>query len=194
MIFVARLLQEKCREQHKDLYLTFIDLTKAFDTVNREILWNVLSICGCPPKFMAILRGFHNGMSARVVATGLVSDPFEVNVGVKQGCVLAPAIFNIYLAAVTLLARYDMSFEDGIHFKYRFDGGMFNLRRLKAETKTRTASIFELQYADDAAIPTNSAEALQWNLTIMSDTYGKAGPQLIRVNQRYFTNLQTLVS
>ena len=181
MIFVARLLQEKCREQHKDLYLAFIDLTKAFDTVNREILWNVLSKCGCPPKFMAILRGFHNDMSARVVAAGLISDPFEVNVGVKQGCVLAPALFNIYLAAVTLLARYDMSFEDGIHFKYRFDGGMFNLRRLKAETKTRTATIFELQYADDAAIPTNSAEALQRNLTIMSDTYRKAG---LSVNTR----------
>ena len=130
---------------------------------------------------MAILRGFHNGLSARVVAAGLVSDPFEVNVGVKQGCVLAPAIFNIYLAAVTLLARYDMSFEDGIHFKYRFDGGMFNLRRLKAETKTRTAAIFELQYADDAAIPTNSAEALQRNLTIMPDTYRKAG---LSVNTR----------
>ncbi len=42
MIFVARLLQDKCREQHKDLYLAFIDLTKAFDTVNRELLWDVL--------------------------------------------------------------------------------------------------------------------------------------------------------
>ena len=181
MIFVARLLQEKCREQHKNLYLAFIDLTKAFDTVNREILWNVPSKCGWPPKFMAILRGFHNGMSACVVAAGLASNTFEVNVVVKQRCVLAPAIFNIYLGAVTLLARYDMSFEDGIHFKYRFDGGIFNLCKLKAETKSRTATIFELQYADDAAIPTNSAEALQRNLTIMSDTYRKAG---LSVNTR----------
>jgi len=42
MIFVARLLQEKCREQSHDLYLAFIDLTKAFDTVNRELLWQIL--------------------------------------------------------------------------------------------------------------------------------------------------------
>jgi len=33
MIFVARLLQEKCREQHRSLFFAFIDLTKAFDTV-----------------------------------------------------------------------------------------------------------------------------------------------------------------
>ena len=42
MIFVARLLQEKCREQHRDLFIAFIDLTKAFDTVNRDLLWKVL--------------------------------------------------------------------------------------------------------------------------------------------------------
>ena len=52
---------------------------------------------------------------------------------------------------------------------------MCNLCRLKAETRTRSATIFDLQYADDAAIPTNSAEALQRNLDIMSDTYEKAG-------------------
>ena len=39
MIFVARLLQEKCREQHRNLFIAFIDLTKAFDTVNRDLLW-----------------------------------------------------------------------------------------------------------------------------------------------------------
>jgi len=37
-IFVARLLQEKCREQHRSLFFAFIDLTKAFDTVNRSLL------------------------------------------------------------------------------------------------------------------------------------------------------------
>ena len=38
MIFVGRQLQEKCREQHQGLYLAFVDLTKAFDTVNRDLL------------------------------------------------------------------------------------------------------------------------------------------------------------
>ena len=42
MIFVARQLKEKCREQHQDLYLAFVDLTKAFDSVNRHLLWNIL--------------------------------------------------------------------------------------------------------------------------------------------------------
>ena len=39
MIFTARQLQEKCQEQNVDLYMTFVDLTKAFDTISRDGLW-----------------------------------------------------------------------------------------------------------------------------------------------------------
>ena len=101
MIFVARLLQEKCREQNRDLFLAFIDLTKAFDTVNRDLLWQVLSKFGCPPNFLTILQEFHNNMKAKVVVGGRMSDTFDVLVGVKQGCVLVPVI-NFFLVAVTL--------------------------------------------------------------------------------------------
>ena len=43
MIFTARQLQEKCQEQNVDLYMTFVDLTKAFDTVSREGLWKIMA-------------------------------------------------------------------------------------------------------------------------------------------------------
>ena len=175
MIFAARLLQEKCREQHQDLFVAFVDLTKAFDTVNRDLLWIILSKCGCPPKFTAILREFHQGMSARAVAGGLVSEPFAVNVGVKQGCVLAPVIFNIYLAAVTLLSRHRLHQADGVSIRYRLDGSLFNLRRLQARTKTSTTTIFDLQYADDAAFPSLSAPGLHRTLSTMDATYSSAG-------------------
>ena len=96
MIFVARLLQEKCREQHRNLYLALIDLTKAFDTMNRDPLWTVLNKFGCPPHFLTILREFHYGMKARVIIGGQESDPFEVLAGVRQGCVLAPVILTFF--------------------------------------------------------------------------------------------------
>ncbi len=50
MIFTARQLQEKCREQHQDMFMAFVDLSKAFDTVQRELLWDVLLRFGCPNK------------------------------------------------------------------------------------------------------------------------------------------------
>nr|VZI20390.1 unnamed protein product [Spirometra erinaceieuropaei] len=48
MIFAARQLQEKCQEMRTHLYSTFVDLTKAFDTVNREGLWKIMQKFGCP--------------------------------------------------------------------------------------------------------------------------------------------------
>ena len=102
MIFVARQLQEKCCEQHQDLYMAFVDLTKAFHTVNRDLLWNILRKLDCPPTFIAILQQFHTGMCAQVVMAGSQSSSFPVEVGVKQDCVLAPIIFNLLLVAITL--------------------------------------------------------------------------------------------
>ena len=92
MIFAARQLQEKCREQHQDLYLIFIDLTKAFDTVNREGLWKILKKIGCPRKFINIIRSFHDGMQGCVLNNGETSTLFGVTNGTKQGCELAPSL------------------------------------------------------------------------------------------------------
>ena len=66
MIFKARQLQEKCQEQNVDLYMTFVDLTKAFDTVSRERLWKIMTKFGCPAKVIAMVRQFHDGMLAMV--------------------------------------------------------------------------------------------------------------------------------
>ena len=90
MIFTARQLQEKTREQHGYLFAVFVDLTKAFDTVNRPLLWEVLGRFGCPPRFLSLIRALHEGMSSRVSLGGELSDIFPVVVGVRQGCVLAP--------------------------------------------------------------------------------------------------------
>ena len=66
MIFTARQLQEKCQEQRCDLYTTFVDLTKAFDTVSRDGLWKILAKYGCPKKFISIVWHFYDGMRAHV--------------------------------------------------------------------------------------------------------------------------------
>ena len=117
-----RQLQEKCCEQHQDLYLAFVDLTKAFDTVNRDLLWNILRKFGCPPTFIAIPQQFHTGMCAQVVMAGSQSSSFPDEVGVKQGCVLAPIIFNLLLVAMTLASHRDLQSSDCVGIEHRVDG------------------------------------------------------------------------
>ncbi|CAM4708723.1 unnamed protein product [Leuciscus chuanchicus] len=58
---------------------SMIDMVfKAFDTINRELLWNHLSKIGVPPKFLSILQQLHDGMQARVLTGELQSESFEV--------------------------------------------------------------------------------------------------------------------
>ena len=89
MIFTARQLQEKCHEQNVDLYMTFVDLTKAFDIVSRDGLWKIMAKFGCPPRYIVMVRQFHDGMQTRVQNDGEYSEPVPVTKGVKQGCVMA---------------------------------------------------------------------------------------------------------
>ena len=178
MIFVARQMQEKCREHRKDLYLAFIDLSKAFDTVNRDLLWEVLGKLGVPAKFCNLLRQLHDGMQACVSNGGQQSPFFSVDVGVKQGCVLAPTIFNMFISTVTLLSHKHLDPTDGIRIQYRLDGSLFNIRLLQATTKLTTQHILELQYADDCALLAHSPESLQRALNVVASIYSAIGLQI----------------
>ena len=177
MVFVLRQLLEKSREHHKDLYIAFIDLSKAFDTINRELLWKHLSKLGVPPKFLSILRQLHDRMQARVLTGEIQSEFFEVKVGVKQGCVLAPVLFNILLSAITSLLHRVIVNEDGVHVEYRLDGSLFNIRRLQAHTRTKTRQICELQCADDCAVLAHSPDSMQHALNTISSLYHFFGLQ-----------------
>ena len=69
--------------------MAFVDLSKAFDRVPRSMLWKVLKRLGYPPYFVSMVRQFHEGMQYRVSAAGDLSEPFDVTVEVKEGCVKA---------------------------------------------------------------------------------------------------------
>lgn len=85
MIFSVRQIQEKCREQRRPLYIAFVDLTKAFDLVNRKGLFQLLKKIGCPPQLLSIVISFHEDMKGVVSYDGETSEPFEIRSGVKQG-------------------------------------------------------------------------------------------------------------
>ena len=166
MIFTARQLQEKCQEQNVDLYMTFIDLTKAFDTVSREGLWKIMAKFGCPDKFIAMVRWFHDGMLARVQNDGEFSDSFPVTNGVKQDCVLASTLFSMMFSSMLTDAFQDVN--NSIPIRYRFDEKLFNLRRLQAKYKVQT-EVLEFLFADDTAKGAPIEEKMQKGVDQVSD-------------------------
>ena len=66
VLLVARRLQELGRERKIPLYISFIDLKRAYHSVNRELLRDVLARFGVSINMLAVIRQFHNGMRAHV--------------------------------------------------------------------------------------------------------------------------------
>ncbi|BHF70797.1 hypothetical protein SprV_0301385000 [Sparganum proliferum] len=155
MIFAARQLQEKCQNMRTRLYSTFVDLTKAFDTVNREGLWKIMQKFGCPERFTQMVRQLHDGMMARVTDNGAVSEAFAVTNGVKQGCVLAPTLFSLMFSAM-LIDAYRGDERPGIRIAFRTDGQLLNQRRMHFQSRVSTTTVHELLFADDCVLNTTS--------------------------------------
>ena len=70
MMFVVRRLQELGRTSNTSLEICFIDQAKAYDSVDRVLLWEVLARFGVPPRMIKNIRMFHDGMRARVQLPG----------------------------------------------------------------------------------------------------------------------------
>ena len=88
-ILALRLLTEIHRKFQQPLHVAFVDLKAAFDSVDRNALWKAMRGIGVPPILMD-----HIATSARVRLAVRLSTPFiTLTSGVRQGCVLAPALF-----------------------------------------------------------------------------------------------------
>lgn len=135
-----------------DLCFLFVHLTKAFETVSRNRVWEIPPRIGILPKKVNTIRRFHEGMEARL-ANGCENDEFPVTNGVKQGCVLASTLFS-FILSVMLLSAFKES-GPGIQITYRTDKRIFNKQRLKAKTKDTSALVRNLLYAGDCAIVAN---------------------------------------
>jgi len=173
MIFCLRQTQEKCIEQNMPLYAVFIDFTKAFDTVARVRLWEVLAKFGCPPKFVNIIKSLHTGMQAHVAQGNSHSKEFEVTNGVKQGCVLAPTLFSLYLTAMLEVA-FDGA-REGVYIQTRHNADLFNVSHFKAKTKTSQKIVRDMLFADDSALVTHDARSMQELVDRFSETADRFG-------------------
>lgn len=95
-ISAVRLLIEKTHEFRKDrhLYVGFIDLKSAFDTVCHSSLWSILQALGALPKIVTLFKLLYSNAQSCVRVNGADSDWFSISSGVRQGCVAAPDLFN----------------------------------------------------------------------------------------------------
>jgi len=87
------LLSELHREFSHPLHVAYVDLKSAFDSVDRQALWKALRGIGMPQILLKLIEDLHTGTTSRVRLDGMMSDSFPASSGVRQGCILAPALF-----------------------------------------------------------------------------------------------------
>ena len=82
------------------LYAAFIDFQKAFDTINRDILWNILKKIGVSTKMINILKAIYLHVKAKIRQGYENSDEINCPLGLRQGCLLSPVLFSLLIAEV----------------------------------------------------------------------------------------------
>ena len=147
--------------------MCFVDLQKAYDSIDRELLWKVSARADVLEEMIAVIRQFHDGMQARVrMDDGELSDWFEVTEGLRQGCVLSPLLFDIFFAAAIedVLVRFsegDTILKDLVYLEEETGVGAGT-----ALERARRA-VWGMLYADDAGVVSRSQEGLTRMMTII---------------------------
>ncbi len=95
--FAVKILVEKYLEKDRKLFAAFMNLEKPYDRVDRKVLWDTLRVYGVGGQLLEGIRSFYGNASASVRVNGELSDSFNIEVGVRQGCVMSPWLFNIYM-------------------------------------------------------------------------------------------------
>ena len=158
-IFIVRQIIEKAKERKVKLYFNFIDFKSAFDTIWRKALWKMLAHIGNYKKIIRILETLYENSKSAVTIDGKLTERFNVLVGVRQGWVLSPTLFNIFLEFFiseieSISNNFDMKDEEfSLSIKYADDPILLTIDFKKLQVTT-----LELQQA-----------CLKWGMKINFD-------------------------
>ncbi|UYV63995.1 hypothetical protein LAZ67_2006278 [Cordylochernes scorpioides] len=152
IILLNSLIQLSLRRKRGKLYVFFVDLTKAFDTVPHDLLWQKLHKMGISNKFVMLIKNFYQEAKITIRWKGQYSNNVKINSGVLQGESLSPLLFILYMA--DLIELYNNSALTGFHLP---DFGVLHL----------------LMYADDIAIIGESKINLQIKINLLKSYLDK---------------------
>ena len=146
-IFILQAVIEDAKLHQQPLALCFVDIEKAYDHVNRDILWSRLQEEGVPMGLISLITLLYRATTRQVEWEGWPTEPFPSFKGLRQGCPLSPILFAIYIARVSVAL-------DGRH-----QGVMVGRAR-----------ITHLFFADDMVLISRTPAELQLSLEILTGT------------------------
>ncbi len=143
-MFCNELIVKTLNENNR-LYCAFVDLKKAFDSVNRNALWLKMYKCGIGGKMLRIVRSMYFTVKSCVRHCGTYSDIFEYAIGLRQGEVLSPLMFSVFLEDLELFLQ----------------------DRIGSGLEIEDLTLILLLFADDMVLFGKSPEDLQHSLHLL---------------------------
>ena len=98
--FNLRILCEKYLQHQQNLYHVFIDFKKAFDRVWHAALWATMRKYNISANLVRTIEQLYDKATSAVQMNGSKGEWFRTTVGVRQGCLLSPTLFNIFLERI----------------------------------------------------------------------------------------------
>ena len=179
-IFTLRQILEQSKEWNTSLYINFIDLEKAFDSIHRESLWKILRHYGVPVKLVQVIAMLYSDFKSQVICDSELTEAFNVSTGVKQGCILSPFLFILAMDWI---------------MKNSTDGERRGIKWTM--TMTATTTLEDLDFADDIALLSHRHQDMQEKTDAMATTAGNLGLKVstmktkgMRMNARVQENIK----
>ncbi|CAF3565234.1 unnamed protein product [Rotaria sp. Silwood1] len=154
-IFILKMVMERSREFNQPLHICFIDLQKAYDSVNREALWRICRAYGLSDKMIKMIKLLYEDTRAEVRIDGDFSTSIQMKTGVKQGCLLSPILFNIYIDFVMRIILEQAGVK-GVTMSYRLGDLWYS-----GHGNSNDIKLLALMYADDIAVMCQSIQDLE---------------------------------
>jgi len=145
---LSAIVEKSLGKRGGKLYVCFVDLRKAFDSVRRDLLLEIMEKNGLSSKFMNAILSMYKSVVSCVRVGATQTEFFECPVGLRQGCMLSPILFSIFINEIAANIE-----KDGLHGIQLLPGLL---------------ELFILLFADDIALLTDSVRKLQNHLNILN--------------------------
>ena len=103
-IFNIWIIAERYNDHRNPLFNNFIDFRKAFDGVWQDAPWRIMRKHGLSPTIISLIEALYQQSVCAVQVGPTVSNWFHATVGVRQGCIVSPSLFNLFVEEIISLS------------------------------------------------------------------------------------------
>ena len=182
-IFNLRILCEKYLQHQQNLYHVFIDFKKAFDRVWHAALWATMRKYNISANLVRTIEQLYDKATSAVQINGSIGEWFRTTVGVRQGCLLSPTLFNIFLERIMsdALEEHDGKVSIGrgnitnLRFADDIDALAEEEQKVEAlvESLDKTCIRYKMEIsAEKTKLMTNSANGIQREIKVKGQKLG----------------------